>query len=731
MNLLSARWCMSFAVHNANLKWKLSSIPTIRFYSDLHKFFTQNQLSYEQTGRVFKTIDPWLNSSTKTNTNACIKIKRLTTKCRNLDQLMQYHPTNPQEDTDHLQMQHLGHYLPWNVDRREKRMIQKVKKLRCVASTATKEAKKSEKKCVQFEMAMEETRNLFCQERAKTKELERENRYHQVEQCLLQMEASEVQEEIDEYRKQLTQYEEEMRELRDYIQELCLQNDDLQEQLGSSQTVQSDIVEMKHGKQYTKEVRKLYYSLLSQNIPPSKIRKIIKSVFQHLLPSVDPNELQLPSASTARYMRRKELPTVSCAQKASTLANTEALHINSDGTTLHQRKIAGALVNGMVLGVHTVPDGSANSALNAITEEFTKVKQVGAELQVPTANITLKNVVASTSDGASTQTKLNKLLQQSHSLPNLVENKCAMHLGVNLRVAQVAGSQNCSSETPESDLEGKRKHSDIDSCVHAVAKLVGHLGVPEYGHGCKTFQEFLEIKTRNPQLQQTEKQCYNAAKTVKLARQVGSRYHVTAKNAGRILFFSKAIRDFLIDLAQYKALNQLESHVLKQLSNDSILAQLKLDGLLFDQLYADLMMLVKSKELDKSVLDMNVHYLEIKGFLEHLESNPEMLLNPNTQVFPSEPRLYGTSKKTNHRLKKYHPVRAWLYHEDTFDQIDLLPRVKAAASTMFQKHNEYKKDQFPGGKLWDPDDATKAILTQLKPHNDSSESILGYNDWLT
>ena len=50
---------------------------------------------------------------------------------------------------------------------------------------------------------------------------------------------------------------------------------------------------------------------------------------------------------------------------------------------------------------------------------------------------------------------------------------------------------------------------------------------------------------------------------------------------------------------------------------------------------------------------------------------------------------------------------------------------------MFQKHTEYKKDQLPGGKLWDPDDATKAILSQLKPHNDNSESILGYNDWLS
>ena len=38
---------VSFAVHKGNLKWKLSSISTIRFYSDLHKFVTQKQLSYD------------------------------------------------------------------------------------------------------------------------------------------------------------------------------------------------------------------------------------------------------------------------------------------------------------------------------------------------------------------------------------------------------------------------------------------------------------------------------------------------------------------------------------------------------------------------------------------------------------------------------------------------------------------------------------------------------------
>ena len=189
------RQMVSFAIHKGNLKWRLPSIPTIRFYSDLHKFLTLKQLSYEQTGHVFKTIDPWLNGSTKTNINACIKMKRLTTKCRNLDQVMQYHATNPQEDTDHLQTEHLGHYLSQNVDRRDKRIVQKVKKLRCVASTAIKEAKESEKKCVQLEIAMEKNSKPIPQNR--TKKLERENRYCQVEQCLLQMEASEMQEEID------------------------------------------------------------------------------------------------------------------------------------------------------------------------------------------------------------------------------------------------------------------------------------------------------------------------------------------------------------------------------------------------------------------------------------------------------------------------------------------------------------------------------------------------------
>ena len=78
----------------------------------------------------------------------------------------------------------------------------------------------------------------------------------------------------------------------------------------------------------------------------------------------------------------------------------------------------------------------------------------------------------------------------------------------------------------------------------------------------------------------------------------------------------------------------------QKMGQNDILAQLKLDGLLFEHLYSDLMMLVKSKALDKSALDMNVHYLELKVFLEELTQHPQQIMNQKYQVFPSEPRLY-------------------------------------------------------------------------------------------
>ena len=76
-------------------------------------------------------------------------------------------------------------------------------------------------------------------------------------------------------------------------------------------------------------------------------------------------------------------------------------------------------------------------------------------------------------------------------------------------------------------------------------------------------------------------------------------------------------------------------------------------------------MLVKSADLCKSALDMNVHYFELLEFLQSLSTNPSILLDAEILVFKSEPRIYSDSTKLNHRLaSKYIPVRMELYQSE-------------------------------------------------------------------
>ena len=65
----------------------------------------------------------------------------------------------------------------------------------------------------------------------------------------------------------------------------------------------------------------------------------------------------------------------------------------------------------------------------------------------------------------------------------------------------------------------------------------------------------------------------------------------------------------------------------------------KADALMFIHVYADLVKLAKSTELNKSALDMRLHYLELDGFLELLEDN-QAVFDSEMRVFNSEDRLY-------------------------------------------------------------------------------------------
>ncbi len=76
----------------------------------------------------------------------------------------------------------------------------------------------------------------------------------------------------------------------------------------------------------------------------------------------------------------------------------------------------------------------------------------------------------------------------------------------------------------------------VDTIVHSVCKLLGHLGShPEYGKGVRAFPEYLEDLLEQAEDSSSEAEEVRSSIAVRLARQVGSRYFVTSRNAGRIL----------------------------------------------------------------------------------------------------------------------------------------------------------------------------------------------------
>ena len=256
------------------------------------------------------------------------------------------------------------------------------------------------------------------------------------------------------------------------------------------------------------------------HLPPAQIKIV---VIGHLIPSIKADELRLPGKSCAAYMCSQKMPTVSRAQKASELVQAKQWHLNCDGTTLQQQKKVAFLINGIVFGIQDVPDGSSQVALDALKAELGKISKVFAEYSPD--NTYVNRIVSLTSDSASTQAKFTHLLENETDR-QIVENKCGMHLGVNLRQAQVKAAArvvatggydandeleregridaecalSCSNIIPDvfetstdptsafnTELESGDLNRDIDLCVHELAKLFGHLGTPEYCHGVSTF----------------------------------------------------------------------------------------------------------------------------------------------------------------------------------------------------------------------------------------------------
>lgn len=189
-------------------------------------------------------------------------------------------------------------------------------------------------------------------------------------------------------------------------------------------------------------------------------------------------------------------------------------------------------MNNMVISVNEVPDGSADSMIDDLSQELQRLRETAHALKMPNADkINWTLIVSSSSDSASTQKRFNKLVQEQRDNDErrfgavcpeaieLVENFCCMHLGVNLRKAFLEGVKSVTSTMNSSDSSQQREYHSTDVLVHEYCKLLGKNGVPEYGLGTLAFPDFLEESC----ISGSEKASYyQLCSKVMLDRQVGS-----------------------------------------------------------------------------------------------------------------------------------------------------------------------------------------------------------------
>ena len=547
---------------NSSITWRLTSQPTIQFYIDLHQHLKAFKLSQEQIGRLYRKIDPWLEQTVQCETNAYRKIAKLCHHDHPSEFVQYFSPPSasgspsPPTPTLFLEM------LPKGRKGQKIKSCLYAKNFSKSLSISTKHNSKLGKMQDQLTSSKQKLTEEKQQHRQTYKQKQELTQVVEAQKATLQIYKSklgEMKQRIKELTETMQEMEVDAEEAIEEIQsEYSEQVEELHTQLEASANV---TIKTKEKNQYNPRTRALYYKLLSRRIPPGQIKDTIQDVVATLVPSAEVSKLELPSSSCAEYLRRDEITVISRAHKASTLGKAKELHLNSDGTTLHQQKKGATILNGIVLGVHDVYDGSAAAALEDLEVEIEAVNQMGKELGEESEMITLDKVVSSTSDGASTQGKLNKLIQEKRGKEAVfVENKCAMHLGQNLRLAEIAGLQAFTIESEDDDeatATATRERTPLDNFVHAAAKLIGHTGGPEYGHGVVHFREFLERKAT--QVENLDHNYYTDACMTKLKRQVGSRYHVTARNAGRLFFLAPAIEEFLQEVQQYKPQNRLVS----------------------------------------------------------------------------------------------------------------------------------------------------------------------------
>ena len=131
----------------------------------------------------------------------------------------------------------------------------------------------------------------------------------------------------------------------------------------------------------------------------------------------------------------------------------------------------------------------------------------------------------------------------------LVENFCAMHLGVNLCVAFLKGMK-LANIIEDTDVSSR--YDPVDTFVHEFTKLFGSHGVPEYGAGAVDFMDSIALQAA---ASHEGALYYQNCRNIHLERQVESQYFVTASNVGKILVLIQPRNSCSLQTSTYQVTN--------------------------------------------------------------------------------------------------------------------------------------------------------------------------------
>ena len=418
-----------------SLVWHLRGVPDHGFHQDLHYFITRCPQTSTSTkvsrGKFYIAIDTNLQARDLRPDNAYRFIEKIATSNRPRTSIVKYGVEDIEMSTVQLQVKACTEQI--------QELVATVKALQTENAETMRELQFARHALRDVTNEVKVTKKHCAKAKKEALSLKKAFKSAHTDYIILEESVEDTLEENLKLSNELALVQRELSTIKDAttITFDC-------KELNFSFETKSD------GKKYLPAIRKLYYSLLAQQISPSKVSTIIKSVLKCFLPGLDVTNLQLPKECCAGYnfMRAEELKTVCQAHKASVICeHTQmggAFHLNTDGTTFDQKKVGGVVFNKIAVSVNEIPDGTADSIIEDISGELQKLREVAHALKIPNSDsINWTLVQSSSSDSASTQKCFNKLIKQHmeadrekfgsesfDAIGEIVENVCACTLAV-------------------------------------------------------------------------------------------------------------------------------------------------------------------------------------------------------------------------------------------------------------------------------------------------------------